>query len=108
MKRARLGKHAAVKPARPRKPRQGARRSRFITKAEARRRAARRVLKRLFKGATVQDGAKAVLNVYGVRRKDTWVVSKIPRSLGFRASEVLVICKRTGRVLYDGPANDEG
>jgi hypothetical protein len=92
------------KSAKPTKPRK----AKFITRAKAGRLAARHVVKRLFKGATVMDGAQAVFNIFGVRLEDTWVVSKRPGVLGFRASEVVVICKRTGRVLYDGPANDEG
>ena len=80
------------------------RKAKFITRAEARRLAARHVVKRLFKGATVRDGTEAILNIYNVRRKDTWVVSKITGFPGFRSSEVVIICKRTGRVLYDGPA----
>jgi hypothetical protein len=43
-----------------------------------------------------------------VRRKKTWVVYKNPRAIALRSSEVVVVCKRTGRVLYEGPAGDEG
>ena len=45
---------------------------------------------------------------YGVRRRDTWVVYKNGFVTGLRASEVVVVCKRTGRVLYEGSAHDEG
>ena len=80
----------------------------FITPAEARRRAERHVLKRMFRGATVRDGAKVGSNLYGVRREDTWVVYRNPRASALRSSDVVVVCKRTGRVLYEGSAGDEG
>jgi hypothetical protein len=28
--------------------------------------------------------------------------------IALKSSEVVLVCKRTGRVLYEGPANDEG
>jgi hypothetical protein len=40
--------------------------------------------------------------------KDTWVVYKKPRAVALRSADVVVICKRTGRVLYEGSADDEG
>lgn len=93
---------------RPR-PRRG--KARFITRAEARRRAERHVLKRMFKGATVQDGAAARLGIYfrgGWTAKDVWVVYKNPEQTALKSSDVVVVCKRTGRVLYAGAAGDEG
>jgi len=80
----------------------------FITRAEARRLAERYVLNRMFKGATVRDGAEAGGSIYGVRSEDTWVVYKNPRVSALRSADVVVICKRTGRVLYEGSACDEG
>lgn len=80
----------------------------FITRAEARQRAERYVLNRMFKGATVRDGAETGGNIYGVRREDTWVVYKNPRVSALRSADVVVVCKRTGRVLYEGSAHDEG
>jgi hypothetical protein len=82
----------------------------FITRAEARRRAERHVLNRMFKGATVLDGAEPSWNIFGVRREDTWVVLKNDQGdrLALKSSDMVVVCKRTGRVLYDGPAQDEG
>ncbi len=62
----------------------------------------------MFKGATVRDGAEAGGNLYNVRREDTWVVYKKCRGIGLRSSDVVVEFKRTGRVLYEGSANDEG
>ena len=99
-------KKTAGKSAMRLKPQRG--KLRLITRAEARRRAERHVLNRMFKGATVRDGAVVGGNIYGVRREDTWVVYKKCRGMGFRSSDVLVVCKRTGRELYEGSAGDEG
>ncbi len=84
------------------------RRAKFITRAGALRRAGWHVLDRMFKGATVRDGEEVRINSYGVRRKDTWVVYNNCAVMELRASDVVVVCKRTGRVLYEGPAGDEG
>jgi len=111
MKKPRPRKQPALKAFRrrkQRKQRKSARQQRLVTKREARLLAARHVVNRLFKGAAVVDGATSSLNIYGVRRADTWVVAKRLESLVLRASEVVVICKRTGRVLHDGLASDEG
>jgi len=62
----------------------------------------------MFKGATVRDGVEVGGNFYGVRREHTWVVYKTPRGGLLRSADVVVICKRTGRVLYEGSAGDEG
>ncbi len=78
-----------------------------MTKAR-RKRAGRHVLDRMFKGATVQDGEAARVHSYGMRHKDTWVVYKHCAGTGLRAFDVVVICGRTGRVLYEGSAGDEG
>ena len=86
-------------------------RKRFITRTEARRRAERHVLKRLFRGATVRDGAEVRLGIYfpsDRNAKDVWVVYKNPVGAVLKSSEVVVVCKRTGRVLCEGPAGDEG
>ena len=72
-----------------------------------RRRAERQVLNQMFKGASVRDGPEAGVNIYSVRREDGWVVYKKCRGMGFRSSDVVVVCKRTGRVLYEGSAGDE-
>ena len=85
----------------------------IITRAEARRRAERHVLNRIFRGAQIRDGAEAVLHVYQQRavwnKNDVWVVYKNPRDLALlQSSDVVVVCKRTGRVLYEGSACDEG
>src|SRR5437870_13317992 len=110
-----------MKPARHKasRKREGAKRAkslrrkvRFITPAEARRRAGRHLLNRLFKGAMVRDGAEAKLNICmrgGWTGKDVWAVyknSENPASL--KSSEVVLVSKRTGRVLYEGSACDEG
>ena len=80
----------------------------FITRAEARRRAARHVLSQMFKGATVRDGAEVGHNLYGVQREDVWVVYKNPKEIALKSSDVILVCKRTGRVLYEGATGDEG
>lgn len=91
------------------RPKQGNGNAPFITRAEARQRAERYVLNRMFKGATVRDGVKAGCITYNVRREDTWVVYKNENGPPkFKSSEVVVVCKRTGRVLYEGSAHDEG
>jgi hypothetical protein len=100
-------KKAAGKSARRPKPRK----AKIISRTEARRRAERHVLNRMFKGATVRDGADAKLCIY-VRGdwsvKDTWVVYKNPKEIALKSADVILVCKRTGRVLYEGSAGDEG
>ena len=57
----------------------------------------------MFKGAAVRDGAKARLGVYsrgGWTAKDVWVVYKNPEEVALKSSEVVLVSKRTGRVLY--------
>ena len=87
--------------------------AKIITRDEARRRAARHVAARIFRGATVLDGAEANLKcVPGPWEvEDVWVIypNIDGNDLGLlRASQIVVVCKRTGRVLYDGSARDEG
>jgi len=101
------GKPAKRSTKRP-KPRGTRKPRRLLTRAEARRRAARRVLNRMFNGAMVRDGVEAGGNFYGVRRENTWVVYINPRGGVLRSADVVVVCKRTGRVLYEGSAGDEG
>jgi len=100
-------KKAAGKSARRPKPRK----AKIISRTEARRRAERHVLNRMFKGATVRDGADAKLCIY-VRGdwsvKDPWVVYKNPKEIALKSADVILVCKRTGRVLYEGSAGDEG
>ncbi len=85
----------------------------FITRAEARRRAERHVLNRMFKGAAVRDGAKARWCVYDPTGKlagrEVWLVYKNPDNpLELKSASIIAVCKRTGRVLYEGSAHDEG
>ena len=83
----------------------------IISRAEARRRAARHVLDRMFKGAKVLDGATVRLHICvsgGWSIKDTWVVCENSEENVLKSSDVVLICKRTGRVLYEGSAGDEG
>jgi hypothetical protein len=97
--------NAAGKPAKRPSPRR--RKAQFITRAEARRRAERHVINRMFKGAKVRDGVEAGHNAYNVRHENTWVVYKNGPPV-IRSSSVVVVCKRTGRILYEGSACDEG
>ena len=83
-------------------------RKRFLTRVEARQRAVRHVIKRMFKDARVLDGDVARHNAYNVRQAATWLVYKKLPGRELRAAEVVVVCKRTGRVLYEGSACDEG
>ncbi len=105
-------KRAAGKPAKRPGPRKG--KVRFITQAEARRRAGRHVLKRLLRGATVRDGQAARWDVYDptgkLARKEVWLVYPNPEmpTAELRSSKVILVCKRTGQVLYEGSAHDEG
>ena len=83
-----------------------------ITPAEARRRAARHVLNRMFKGAKVADGAQVRLGIY-IQGKwkpaDVWVVYKNPENpMALKSSDIVAVSKRNGRVLYEGSAGDEG
>ncbi len=97
-------KVAAAKRPKPRK-------AQFITRAEARRRAERHVFNRMFGGAKVQDGATAKLCIYNRgdwSANDVWVVYKNPKEIAFKSAEVVLVSKRTGRVLYEGSAGDEG
>ena len=83
-----------------------------ITPAEARRRAARHVLDRMFKGAKVADGAEVRLGIYPGghwKAAEVWIVYKNPDdSMALKSSDIVVVSKRTGRVLYEGSAGDEG
>jgi hypothetical protein len=64
----------------------------------------------MFDGASVEDGATANCDAYGVRRNGVWVVfPKIDHDPWvLRSSSVVVVCKCTGKVLFSGSAQDEG
>lgn len=83
-----------------------------ITKAIALRRAQRHVLTRMFKGAKVADGAKVRLGIYirgNWKPADVWIVYKNPEDpMVLKSSDIIAVSKRTSRVLYEGPAGDEG
>ncbi len=96
-------KHAELRP----KPGGGRSRKRFITAAEARL-ATSYVLNRIFKGAAVRDGAKVRWHIFNVRREDVWLVYKNCHEMLLRSSDVVVVCKRTGRILHEGSVGDEG
>jgi len=84
----------------------------MISQAAALRSAARHVVNRLFNCAKVVDGAGVRLSIYGHgnRKPDqVWVVFKNPDArMELRSSEIIVVSKRSGRVLYEGSAGDEG
>jgi hypothetical protein len=65
----------------------------------------------MFKGAAVRDGAKVRLgNIFcgNWTAKDVWIVIKNQEGNDLKSSEIIVLSKRTGRVLYEGSACDEG
>ena len=94
--------------------RRGKSRKRLINAVEARRRAERHVLKRMFQGVPVRDGKAGRWRVYDptgeLAGKDVWLVYPNSGQLvtELRSSQLIAVCKRTGRVLYDGSAGDEG
>ena len=66
---------------------------------------------RMFEDAPVKDGTEVRWNIYNVPLKNAWVVfptSEPDQTMRLRSSRVVVVSKRTGRVLYDGPAGDDG
>ena len=65
----------------------------------------------MFKGATVRDGATVRLGIYfrgGWTANSVWVVYKNPEQSVLKSSEVVLVSKRSGRVVYEGSAGDEG
>ena len=83
-------------------------RKRPITAAQARQLAAKHVLNRMFAGAVVKNGATVRFGGYGAQQGDTWVIYKNQDVNELRSSDVVVVCKRTGRILYEGIVGDEG
>ena len=85
-----------------------------ITTDEAWRLAARHVLSQMFLRAPVKDGSQVRLGLYDptgkLARQPVWVVYPNPRGnhTDIKASEVIVVCQRTGKILYAGSAHDEG
>lgn len=68
----------------------------------------------MFKGATVRDGKTARWAAYchspRLANEEAWLVHV---NLGLpttelKSSHVIAVCKRTGRILYEGSAHDEG
>lgn len=62
----------------------------------------------MFGGAKVADGKHASMSVNILPTGDAWGVFKNSRGEPSLHPSEIVVCKRTGRVLYEGPANDEG
>ena len=83
-------------------------RKRFITAAEAKRRAARYLANKMFKALTVLDGEHVRCNIYNVSVKGTWLIQQSSSFPEPRPTQIVVVCKRSGRILYDGSASDEG
>jgi hypothetical protein len=82
-----------------------------ITVLQARRLAAKHVMARMFGKAPVRDGEKTESGIYFVKTNQVWLVfpdSYRDEPVRLRSSDVVVVCKRTGRILYDGLAGDEG
>ncbi len=77
---------------------------RGITREQARRLAAQSVIDWMLRDMRACDGERVKWNIAGVRQKDTWLVyrkQEHPRDW-MRADDILmVVCKRTGRVLLD-------
>ena len=41
--------------------------------------------------------------------EDVWVVYKNPENpMQLKSADIIAVCKRTGRILYEGTASDEG
>ncbi len=85
-----------------------------ITAIKAWELAARHVLSQMFLRAPVKDGSEVRLGIYDptgkLAGKAVWAV--YPNPMGnpteIKASEVILVCKRTGKILYAGSAHDEG
>ena len=96
----------------PAKSKRRRRARRAITKAGALRLAQRHVLARLFKGAKVVDGTTKQFTLYqssNWKPAEVWIVYLNPSHPGeLKSAHVIAISKSTGRVLYAGPAGDEG
>lgn len=84
----------------------------WISPEQARRLAAQRMMSEMFDGVPVLDGMKVRPGAhnYRVPRKGVWLVFPkiVNRPSGFYPSTIVVVCKRTGRVLCVGSAHDEG
>ena len=85
-----------------------------ITAAEARQLAARHALKKMFTGARVCDGSKVRLRIYEFAGrlvgKPIWVFYPNPAedAVDIKDSEIIIVCQRSGKILFAGSAQDEG
>ena len=65
----------------------------------------------MFKAAKVRKSKTIRGQVYSRGNwtsEEVWVVYKSSEPFVLASSEVVLVCKRTGRVVYEGSANDEG
>lgn len=97
----------------PRKKKAAVRKGK-ITAIKAWSLAARHVLSQMFLQARVRDGSRVRLGLYDptgkLASKRVWVVYPNPREnqTEIKSSEVIIVCQRTGKILYAGSAHDEG
>ena len=58
----------------------------------------------------VVDAREININIYGVDKSNAWCVFVEPpkQTLALRSAEIILIDKKTGKILYEGSANDEG
>ena|GEM_PF-658019 len=113
MKKRPREKQKKIVAAKLSQPRGGRIPARRITRAGARRLAAQHAVEATFRGSTVKDGAEAGLSDFklpaSLTGKDVWVVNQnYGDTMTLKSSEIVVVCKRTGRVVYAGSACDEG
>ena len=59
-------------------------------------------------GARRREGEIVHLRPWRLVAGECWVVYKNPKEIALKSSDVILVCKRTGRVLYEGSAGDEG
>jgi hypothetical protein len=82
-----------------------------VSPAQARKLAVRQTRDAGFIGAKVEDGSAVRWWAYSIRRKEVWIVFRKRdehEQYLLSSSRIVVVCKRTGAVLYVGDACDEG
>lgn len=85
------------------------RRSKKLSRHQALSRAKAHICHELLgKSPRIVDSRYAEVRAYNVDTKNAWVIYKVSKEIAFKSSEVIVVCKRTGKVIYEGAAGDEG